>query len=308
MTSVQHSPEPEGLIFNIQRFCVHDGPGIRTTIFMKGCPLNCRWCANPESISPHPVLITRDIKCSACGKCVDVCPAGAITFNAEQGRVINWQACTGCLDCVEVCLYGALGRSGRMITLEEAVNELLKDAPFYRRSGGGITISGGEPLNQPRFVSRLLTELHEQGLHTALDTSGHAPADVFSNIIEQADLVLLDIKHLDSDLHREYTGVGNEKILANASYAAGRKPVWFRIPVIPGFNDNPDHIGRIAELASSLGVEKISLLPYHQGGQSKSLQIGREYKMPDLAPPSPEHISVLQDVVSRAGVNVTVQK
>ncbi len=298
----------QGSIFNIQRFCVHDGPGIRTTVFMKGCPLRCQWCANPESQQPGPILITRDVKCVSCGKCVEVCPTGAISFDQNKRRIIDWELCNQCLKCAEVCLYGSLGGCGKTIGAEELVAELLKDEPFFKRSGGGVTISGGEPLVQPEFVLGLVEALRAKDIHVALDTSGYAPAEVFARLADNVDLVLFDIKHLNDQKHRQFTGVGNQKILANASYAAGHVRTWFRMPVIPGFNDSPEYVRQVAALCSDLKVEKISLLPYHEGGKTKFQQIGRTYLLPDVLPPADEHIQLLQNIFAEAGVQTSVQR
>lgn len=298
----------KGAIFNIQRFCVHDGPGIRTTVFLKGCPLRCRWCANPESQEVGPVLMTRDVKCVSCGKCVDACPNGAISIDKSRGRVIDWSKCDQCLKCAKVCLYGSLGVCGRNIAAQDLADELLKDRPFFRRSGGGVTISGGEPLLQPEFALHVLSDLRSRGIHTALDTSGYASAETFARVVDNVDMVLFDIKHLDDQAHLQYTGVGNEKILANAAYAAGKVRTWFRMPVIPGFNDSPEHVRRVAALCAKLRAEKISLLPYHEGGKTKFQQIGRPYPLPDVAPPPDEHIDALQVILADAGVIATVQR
>ena len=308
MPTVISSYNERGNIFNIQRFCTHDGPGIRTTVFMKGCPLNCLWCANPESISTGQILMCRDVKCRTCGKCASICPVGAITIDDTHGRTIDWQTCTGCLDCVDACIFGALGISGYSTTVSDLIEESLKDQPFYRRSTGGVTVSGGEPLVQPEFVDCFLAGLKEHGVHTALDTSGYAPLKVFARVLEHTDLLLLDIKHLDTREHRLYTGVGNEKILANAMYAAERVPIWLRMPVIPGFNDTPENVERMAILALSIGAEQVSLLPYHQGGITKSDQIGREYRLSDLQPPKMDRISEIQDMLAGFGICVSIQK
>ncbi len=250
----------------------------------------------------------RDIKCRACGKCASVCPAGAITMDDSHGRIIDWQTCTGCLDCADACLYGALGISGYSTTVSNLIEEALKDGPFYRRSAGGVTVSGGEPLAQPEFVGLFLAGLKEHGVHTSLDTSGYAPRKVFARVLEHTDLLLLDIKHLDTRKHRVYTGVGNEKILANAQYAAGRVRIWLRMPVIPGFNDTSENVERIAILARSIGAEQVSLLPYHQGGLTKSAQIGREYRLSNLQLPEADQISAIQKKILEFGICASIQR
>jgi len=265
---------PSGVVFNIQRFSTHDGPGIRTTVFFKGCPLSCQWCANPESISGSPQLMVRDIKCTGCGACIEVCPEQAITLNTELKRHINWGQCTQCFNCVDACLYGALTVIGETWTPDSIVEEVEKDRIFYKNSGGGVTISGGEPLLQHNFLKETLEHLKKNNLHITLDTTGFTSQTVLNKILPFVDLVLFDIKHLDPEAHHAFTGVENETILENAGYISNHVNTWFRIPLIQGINDSQDHISLVTDLAKKLGVEKISLLPFHEGGTSKWRQLG----------------------------------
>ena len=298
--------ERKGIVFNIQRFSVHDGPGIRTTVFLKGCPLNCAWCANPESQELLPQLMLRDIKCVACGRCAQACPRQAISLTKEQGRVVNWQACDQCLMCVDACMYEALGAIGKSMDVAEIVREVEKDRIFYLNSGGGVTLSGGEPLAQYDVTLELLQTFKADGLHTALDTCGYAYEEMFEEILPYVDLVLFDIKQLDAEQHQKYTGVDNERILRIARFASRKARTWLRIPLIGGFNDSLEDMKKVAQMAKELGVEKISLLPYHEGGQSKSIQIGKIYRMPWAQPPTEEHIQRLKEIASEIGVTTTV--
>lgn len=298
--------EEKGVVFNIQRFSVHDGPGIRTTVFMKGCPLRCLWCSNPESQDFFPELMVRDINCKGCGECVKACPKGAITITKKEGRVIDRNKCDQCLICADTCIYNSLNVCGRYMTAEEILDEVMKDIDFYKNSGGGITVSGGEPLSQCEFVTALLKDCKKEGLHTALDTTGYAPWEKMEKVLRSVDLVLYDIKHLDPHEHKRTTGVGNSLILENLIKASKVTDIWLRIPLIADFNDSEEYIKDIVILGKNIGAKKISLLPYHEGGRSKSEQLGLSYQFPDGIAPSDEHINNLKEVVGKGGIKAAI--
>jgi len=295
-----------GLIFNIQKFSVHDGPGIRTTVFMKGCPLDCRWCANPESKSAVAQLITRDVKCKGCGACVRACPRGAIRLNHERQRVIDWIKCDQCLLCVDACIFKALCRCGDRMDTPDVIEAVLKDKLYYENSGGGITVSGGEPLLQSEFVADLLKECKSHGLHTALDTTGHVSWKRIQAVLPYTDLLLWDIKHLDPRIHEQVTGVTNRLILENLKLVSGLVPVWLRMPIIAEFNDDIGHITGLLDLALAIRAEKISLLPYHEGGRSKCSQIGAPYSFHDSSAPSEAKLNMLKEYIRHRGIAVGI--
>ena len=296
----------KGLIFNIQRFSLHDGPGIRSTVFLKGCPLNCKWCSNPESIASTPEIISYPIKCVGCGKCVEICPQHAIDLRNGKS-VIDWEKCNKCLKCAGVCLTGGITLVGKEMSVQEVVSEVERDAPFYINSGGGVTFSGGEPLRQWKFVTEACKECKEKGIHTALDTSGYTDWEKMEEAMQYIDLLLYDIKHLDPERHKAWTGADNALILDNALKAVRRVRTWFRIPVIPGFNDSVSLIRRIVELAKRTGVERVSLLPYHRWSVSKYAGLGKQYSLGDLKEIPEQQLLELKKSCESNGVEMTLR-
>ena len=300
-----------GIVFNIQRFSVHDGPGIRTTVFLKGCPLHCPWCQNPESMRLLPEIITRDVKCIACGKCVDICPQKAISI-MEHSRVIEWEKCDSCLKCADICPSKSIEVSGEYKSVDEVIEEVMRDFNYYRRSRGGMTISGGEPLVQWRFTLALFEKARQKGLHTALDTTGFAKWEDMDKVLNYTSLVLYDVKHLDSAKHKEVTGVPNELILSNLQKTV-EKPgikVWIRHPIIPDFNDSVEELEELCRFVLTLGpaAEKISLLPFHRFGELKYTATGRAYGCDDLPLISDERVEEFRRLVSSHGLRVEVGK
>ncbi|HEY32049.1 MAG TPA: glycyl-radical enzyme activating protein [Dehalococcoidia bacterium] len=297
--------EERGLVFLIQRYSVQDGPGLRTTIFMKGCPLRCQWCQNPESLSLHPDLMTHDTKCMLLGKCADACPLGAITID-RKSRKIDRAKCDLCFHCVDTCPTKALSKVGEYMTVAEVMAEIERDELFYRRSGGGVTVSGGEPLLQWQFVHRLLEACKQRHLHTALDTCGYAQWPILEKVLEHVDLVLYDIKHIDPELHKKATGKSNQRILRNLHLIPPHKKVWLRLPLIPGFNDSRENLTELGKLGQEIGVEKVSILPYHKLAEEKYRQLGMQRKMSPLKPPTKRQLQKVQPLIESFGLQVTI--
>ena len=297
----------KGRIFSMQRFSIQDGPGIRTTVFVKGCPLQCAWCSNPESQNLHPEIMARQQKCEGCGECVEACSRDAIDVVDGVAR-IDRALCDLCMDCVEACPTGALELSGEEITIEEAVHESCQDEPFYKNSNGGVTLSGGEPLYQPEFALKFMRACKEKGLSTALDTCGYAPWEVLEAVLAYTDLVLFDVKHVDPEMHRKGTGVPNDLILANLEgiLDSGKARVWIRIPLIPGYNDSEEHAKDVARLLSKGPVEKVSLLSYHEWGKPKYGFLGREYPFQGEPVEDQERLERLKGIIEAEGLSVTV--
>ncbi len=308
MTGDQYSGK--GIVANIQRFSIHDGPGIRTTVFLKGCPLSCGWCANPETMKLQPDILMRSGKCIACGKCIEVCPQCAITLTEEKDRKIAWDKCDQCLKCAEVCPSGAIERVGECMSAKEVMEEVIRDRDFYRRSKGGMTLSGGEPLLQWEFALDLFREAKKEGLHAALDTCGLIKGDIFEKFLENVNLVLFDIKHLDSVLHKKATGVSNELILDNLKKAMSNNSVktWIRSPVIPVFNDSEGYFTELAKYLLSLErpVEKVSLLPFHNLAESKWTALGICNPYTGVPTPMKDKMERLKNIFESRGLPVSI--
>ena len=282
-----------GIVFNIQKFSIHDGPGVRTTVFLKGCPLRCRWCANPESQSARIQVLYDEKKCVHCGKCVKICPKQAISMDDAGHIHINRQSCTACLQCCKTCPRQALTQTGEEKTVDEVFRVCMQDLPFYEESGGGVTISGGEGMVQPNFVEALILRLKEKQIHTAIETTGGVSAEVFRRLAPLFDLLLFDVKHWDSAAHKSGTGVGNERIVENLRWAVEQNlNILPRIPVIPGFNDTISDAKGLAALLSELGLNRVQLLPFHQMGERKYEFLDREYGLTGV---NPLHREELED-------------
>ncbi len=296
-----------GIIFNIQRYSIHDGPGIRTTVFLKGCPLNCWWCQNPESQLSGQEMIFWGDRCIGCGACSTVCLSGAIQI--KNGiPVTEKEKCILCGKCIEKCPALAREMIGEKLTTEEVIKDIEKDLIFYEESGGGVTFSGGEPLKQSEFLEGLLNGCREKKIHTAVDTSGYISWEILDKIIPKVDLFLYDLKIMDSKKHKKYTGVSNEIILENLKKLSSiHSNIFIRFPVIPGVNDDYQNIKETGEFLSSLKITQVNLLPYHYIGMDKYKRIGRTYKLADIQPPSKEKLSEVSAILSKFNLNVKLR-
>jgi len=276
MASVNY--KATGIVSDIQRFNVHDGPGIRTIVFLKGCPLSCLWCSNPETQPLNPIIMFQQDQCISCGRCVRACIEGAISL--ESLGLVDRQKCVNCGECTNNCPTGALTLKGETMTIEQVINELKKDATLYRKSGGGITLSGGEPLVQWRFVTELLKACKARGWHTAMETSGYGSEEAIESALPFLDLALLDIKSMNDQIHKRVTGVTTEVIHRNAARIAQLSDVIIRVPTIPTINDTDEDFLLICDFAKTLhGVEAIHILPYHTYGENKYTLLGIDYPM-----------------------------
>jgi len=297
--------ELSACIFNIMRFATHDGPGIRTTVFFKGCPLSCWWCHNPESRSFRPDRLYFEERCRHCLDCVAACPQHAI--EERNGAVWTSDACTCCGQCVETCAAEARQIAGRRYTVAELLGEVEKDEIFFDDSGGGVTLSGGEPLSQAFFVAAFLRGCRERGIRTAMETCGFAPPETFLATAPLADEILFDLKLIDAEKHRLHTGVSNHLIRRNLEALIARGcAVTVRIPVVPGINDGDENAAQFAAYLAGLRPRQVELLPYHRIGADKYRRLGLAYKLAGTPQPAAADLARFRDVLTRAGLHATL--
>ncbi len=290
----------KGTIFNIQKFSLHDGPGIRTTVFLKGCPLKCTWCSNPESQFERVQILYDKSKCTNCNICINSCLFSAISSDHN----IDNEKCTGCLQCVKQCPNNALSHEGELKEISEIMQVVMQDIDFYIESDGGVTLSGGEVCSQPSFAIELIKACKKENLHVAIETTGFTTNEKFKAIIEDVDLLLFDMKHYDDNKHIEHTGVSNKLIIENMKYACAiNKDIIARIPVIPGVNDQLYDAASFCTLLQEIGIKEVNLLPFHQFGSKKYELLNMKYAFENIKQLHPEDLYDYQKVFTDYGFN-----
>ena len=305
LKTTHYSNQDNGIIFNVQRFSIHDGPGVRTVIFFKGCNLRCLWCHNPESISRNVELMFNSDKCINCGSCFEICPQKAHRKDRKGNHYIDRRLCRSCFRCCENCFTDALTRAGVKMGIQEIMKPIIEDLPYYDSSptGGGVTVSGGEPMLQIDLLTALLSECKNHGIHTAVDTAGHIVWNYFEKILPYADMFLFDLKALNSDTHRKLTGVDNKIILSNLNLLSKvNKPIRIRIPLIIGYNDN--EIVHIGDFLNSIGIGEVEIMPYHKLGECKYNALTQIYKCSNFTVPSDREVEIAISLLRNKGLNV----
>jgi pyruvate formate lyase activating enzyme len=296
-----------GIVFDIKKYAIHDGPGIRTTVFFKGCPLACRWCHNPEGMAAAAQRIYHKERCIGCGECIQICPRKALRRSAE-GIIADLPKCDLCRACADHCPSEAVEFIGQNVTVAEVVRQIEKDVAFYDQSKGGVTFSGGEPLMQPEFLLEMLDACGELDLHRTVDTTGYADTALLLKVAQKTDLFLYDLKLMDAENHRKYTGVSNEQILANLMRLAQNDArIQVRVPVIPGINSDAENIDKTADFIHSIGgVENISLLPFHNSARGKYGRLGMQWISPHIQPPTARLLQSVAARLKETGLKVTI--
>ncbi len=300
--------DKKGNVFDIQRYSIHDGPGIRTVVFLKGCPLRCKWCSNPESWKEGEQLFYAPSRCIGCLTCVKACKNGEVTN--ENGLHVHWERCIpGNLGWVEQCPTKALSVKGKWMEVEAVFKEVAKDTPFYIQSGGGITLSGGEPLLQSGFAFELLKACKEAGIHTAIETTGDVPRENLESVLSVTDLFLYDMKAADSQTHKVWTGRENDRILKNLEWLSEKKAnIFVRTPMIPGVNDTKQQILDMIDILQRFGIRNYDILPFHQYGSGKYQSCGLDYTMQDVKPHSEEYVDEIRNMIQSYGFCTKMEK
>ncbi len=300
--------QTSGTIFDIKRYSINDGPGIRLTVFLKGCPLQCVWCHNPEGIKPQAQKMYNKNKCIGCSSCVEICPENACKLTPE-GIVTDTRLCTVCGKCADICPTRAMEVSGRVVTLEEIVEEVEKERVFFDQSGGGVTFSGGEPLTQPKFLLALLKEMGKRSIHRVVDTTGFAKTETLLEVSKNTDHFLYDLKMMNSKRHKKWTGVPNEQIQKNLKILADTgKKINIRIPLIKGVNADQENIEQTIAFVSTLGgpPKKVDLLPYHNIAEGKYSRLGKIFNDHGITEPSTEEVECIVEKFQAAGIEAGV--
>ncbi len=302
----ENTNQIKGLIFSIQSHSVHDGPGTRTTIFMNGCPLRCKWCCNPEGLFSKPIMLHSTAKCIKCGACIKACPNNAVSI-VDDELIFDRDICNKCetMECVDACLNEGNSISGEYFTIDQLMHRFNRERAFWDDKGG-MTLSGGEPLLQKHFILPLLKKCKEEYIHTCIETTGFLNSDYWMEVTDYVDWVFMDIKHMDTDKHKSMTGVKNELILKNIKLLAEKKDwegiIVPRIPIITGFNDDDDNIRKTAKYVNEIGLEVINILPFHKLGESKYRQLNQKYLFENQVPPSEEHMEHIKSIIEEEGL------